>query len=130
MKTCVNVYSNILGKLKNLEVLITDRLGNLYSLCNVINKCDVVIGTRMHSCVIAKSYDVPIIGISWDKKIDGFFEMIGLGDFCLGLDEFNSSSILDRLKRIKENSFIQQSDMNEQVKILKRNIDDIILNFS
>jgi polysaccharide pyruvyl transferase WcaK-like protein len=129
MRTSLNVYSKVVGKLKNLEILITDRLKNLYSLCSVINNCDIVIGTRMHSCVIAKSYDVPIIGISWDKKIDGFFEMIGLGDFCLNLDEFSSDSIFDRIKRIKENNFVQESDMKEQIRDLKRNIHDIILNF-
>ena len=50
-------------------------------LCDVVTKCDIVIATRMHAGIVAKSYNIPIIGINWDKKISGFYQMIGLKDW-------------------------------------------------
>ena len=130
MIVACTLYSKIKNKLKNLEIVLTDRLQSLYSLCRVINECDIVVGTRMHSCIISKSYGIPIIGISWDKKIDGFFDMIGLNEFCLNYDGFNAHTIVDRIKWIKRKNFVQESDMHELITDLKRNIYHIVAKFS
>ena len=130
MIAAYTLYSKIKSKLKNLEIVLTDRLQSLHGLCKVINECDIVVGTRMHSCIISKSYGIPIIGISWDEKINGFFDMIGLNEFCLNYDKFNAHAIVDRIKWIKDKNFVQESDIYELMTDLKMNIYHIVAKFS
>jgi len=47
-----------------------------------------MIGTRLHSLVFAAQNAIPVIGIAYTPKISRFFSELGLGEFCLGLDEY------------------------------------------
>lgn len=41
-----------------------------------VSSCDLLIGMRLHSLIYAASYLIPMIGISYDPKIDHFLERI------------------------------------------------------
>lgn len=47
------------------------------ALALFIGGLDCVVAHRLHACIAAYSYRVPAIGLAWDKKLDGFFELIG-----------------------------------------------------
>src|SRR5690606_28403243 len=40
--------------------------------------CDLLIGMRLHSLIYAASQEVPLIGISYDPKIDQFLHRLGM----------------------------------------------------
>ncbi|MBW4081690.1 polysaccharide pyruvyl transferase CsaB [Paenibacillus sp. S150] len=42
-----------------------------------VGNCDVLIGMRLHSLIYAAGRRVPLIGISYDPKIDHFLEQVG-----------------------------------------------------
>ncbi|MHA6532697.1 polysaccharide pyruvyl transferase CsaB [Paenibacillus sp. BAC0078] len=42
-----------------------------------VGQCDVLIGMRLHSLIYAAGRRVPLIGISYDPKIDHFLERVG-----------------------------------------------------
>ncbi|MGN7762080.1 polysaccharide pyruvyl transferase CsaB [Paenibacillus sp. 22594] len=42
-----------------------------------VGECDVLIGMRLHSLIYAAGRRVPLIGISYDPKIDHFLERVG-----------------------------------------------------
>lgn len=48
---------------------------------------DIVFGMRGHSHIIGASYTRPLIGISTQRKVKGFMNSIGMGDFCLDVTE-------------------------------------------
>lgn len=53
-----------------------DALHPQQMLCEV-GQCDVLIGMRLHSLIYAAGRRVPLIGISYDPKIDHFLERVG-----------------------------------------------------
>lgn len=42
-----------------------------------VSRCDLVVGMRLHSLIYAASREVPLIGISYDPKVDHFLHRIG-----------------------------------------------------
>jgi polysaccharide pyruvyl transferase CsaB len=42
-----------------------------------VSRCDLIVGMRLHSLIYAASREVPLIGISYDPKIDHFLSRIG-----------------------------------------------------
>ncbi|MCI8387250.1 MAG: polysaccharide pyruvyl transferase CsaB [Clostridiales bacterium] len=51
-------------------------------LCGLISRSEFVIGMRLHILIFAASMKVPMIGISYDPKIDAFLDYIGLSRYC------------------------------------------------
>jgi polysaccharide pyruvyl transferase WcaK-like protein len=43
-----------------------------------VSMCDLLIGMRLHSLIYAASQQVPMIGISYDPKIDQFLQLLEL----------------------------------------------------
>lgn len=41
-------------------------------------KCDVLIGMRLHSLIYAASQEIPLVGVSYDPKIDQFLNRLGM----------------------------------------------------
>jgi polysaccharide pyruvyl transferase WcaK-like protein len=56
---------------------------------------DLLIGTRMHSLIIAFTQSIPIIAISWQGKVTAFMDYVNLSQYC-----YNLNSVNDRLEQI------------------------------
>lgn len=64
---------------------------------------DVVIGTRLHANIIALMAGVPTIGISYRPKVAQFFEMSGLGEYCIDLEDLTASLLQKKLANVEAN---------------------------
>lgn len=56
-------------------------------LLGLLKKAEFVIGTRLHMLIFAASAGVPMLGISYDPKINGFMNYIGEGERILDIRE-------------------------------------------
>ena len=61
---------------------------------SIYNQCTYVIGMRGHSLILASGQQVPILGISYNKKVNAFMEMLDLQNYCLNQNEITECSIL------------------------------------
>ena len=43
-----------------------------------VGRCDLLIGMRLHSLIYAASQEVPLVGISYDPKIDQFLHRLNM----------------------------------------------------
>lgn len=50
---------------------------------------DVLIGTRLHSLILATDTKTPIIGVSYHTKVNDFLQMAGLGEYSLPIDSLH-----------------------------------------
>lgn len=50
---------------------------------------DVLIGTRLHSLILATDTKTPIIGVSYHPKVNDFLQMAGLGEYSLQIDSLH-----------------------------------------
>jgi polysaccharide pyruvyl transferase WcaK-like protein len=58
------------------EVSIVDNYLEFDSLCGEIEECRFLIGMRLHSLILSALVNKPMVGISYDPKIDGFLNSV------------------------------------------------------
>jgi polysaccharide pyruvyl transferase WcaK-like protein len=56
-------------------------------MLSVVGNLDLLVGARLHSLIYSAVMDVPMIGVSYDPKIDSFLNAIGM-NFDLTVDNF------------------------------------------
>lgn len=44
-----------------------------------VARCDLLIGVRLHALIAAISSGVPVVGVSYDPKVDALFRRVGVG---------------------------------------------------
>lgn len=47
-------------------------------LARLIAGFEAVVAHRLHACIVAYSYGRPVVGLGWDRKLEAFFDMVGL----------------------------------------------------
>ncbi|MEM9015191.1 MAG: polysaccharide pyruvyl transferase family protein [Pseudomonadota bacterium] len=67
-------------------------------LVRVITLCNAVVSHRLHTHIVAFSYQIPIIGLSLNMKLDQFFEMSGRSEFLLRETQFNPDVVAERVE--------------------------------
>lgn len=73
---------------KNLKIV---HITSLDELLMFYSNQNLLIGTRMHSLIIAYTQSLPIIAISWQKKVDEFMEYIDSIHFCYQLNSVDAN---------------------------------------
>lgn len=91
----VSVTKDIRNKMKRAEkVDIIDRNLIPEDLLQVTSELDVVIGTRLHSLILATDAQTPIIALSYHKKVTDFMRSIKSSDLCIELKDLPTDSRL------------------------------------
>lgn len=81
---------------KNRTRVIDENLKPL-KLVELISKYDAVIGTRLHSLIVATCSETPIIAISYHPKVTNFMKLTGAENRCITIEDIqNDEKILSR----------------------------------
>lgn len=64
-------------KARGSVISVVDEIVNPQEMLAEVSRCDVLIGMRLHSLIYAASQRVPLLGISYDPKIDHFLARLG-----------------------------------------------------
>lgn len=67
---------------------------NYSMLINDIHTCDVFIGTRFHSIILATQGCVPSIGISYDCKLENYMKEAGIGEYSVNVEDVTEPMLL------------------------------------
>lgn len=89
-------------------------------LINIINSFNSIISMRLHSLIIAYSYNIPSLSITWDNKVNTFFEKIGCKNRCLSF-RLEEEKILDFIKNYNNYNY----DENIKRKIVLSTIENL-----
>ena len=65
-------------------------------LWNVYRSADLVIGTRLHACIMALAAGTPAIALGYQQKSAGVMEQCGMGDSVFAVDGLDGEVILER----------------------------------
>ena len=106
----------IIDKMSEKAVLISDSLC-FSEIMGVISASEILIGMRLHSLIYASGANVPTLAVSYDPKVDGFAEYIGLTDI-IDVTDFSKESFTKLGTKILENSETIKAKMNDVVKEL------------
>lgn len=87
---------------------------------------DVNIGVRLHSLVFSSVMNVPTVGISYDPKIDGFLEMLGMESTCT-YEKMDVQAVLEKVEKCLNEEKINYSNKIEEFKRMGNETLDKIL---
>lgn len=59
-----------------------------------ISQFDKIIASRLHSCILAFSMNIPFVGIDWNGKIKFFSKIISRADFVVSPNEINNPELV------------------------------------
>ncbi|WP_188204897.1 polysaccharide pyruvyl transferase family protein [Desemzia incerta] len=124
-EACMQVYN----KCKNKTKLTIQEVKYEKDLYEVYSKCDLIIGTRMHSLITAFAQGIPIIGFSWQQKVDAMFEMIEDTESVFDLFELSThyEEILEKCEsKLKDDGSTQRKEVMEKL-LQKEEINNNIL---
>lgn len=57
-----------------------------------------VVAHRLHACIVAYSYGLPVVGLGWDRKVESFFETIEVPDRFIGVEDCVPAAVADRVE--------------------------------
>lgn len=62
---------------------------------------DKVFAMRLHGLIFAMAMGTPMLGLSYDPKVDAFMEQAGLAGFCLPYEDFDWEAANDLLEEME-----------------------------
>jgi len=87
------------GRLEDCDgISVADRFADPSELARGVAGFDALVAHRLHACIIAYSCGVPAVGLTWDRKLDRFFESVGRERFVCDPRSFSPFETVDLLR--------------------------------
>ncbi|MFL2128263.1 polysaccharide pyruvyl transferase family protein [Ruoffia sp. FAM 26255] len=122
-----DVYKGIINKKKVKKI----NINGLKDLLNLYDGIDILIGTRMHSMIIAYTKYIPVIGLSWQPKVDALFDIIDSSSMLFNFGNLSNEilNIENLVKKLSNNLNYENKQISNQLKVIrsKANINEEIL---
>jgi len=108
LDTCNKIMSTMKNKSK-AKLIIIDNVADFKC---VLNKMEVVISSKMHPAVFSTSEGTPTVCIAYDHKQIGFFDVIGMPDCLISIQDVNYARLWNNLVHVYENRAIIRDKLN------------------
>ena len=128
------VNNNIRSKIQSTHgiFVIKDGLDH-YETKGIYENLDLLVGTRMHSCIFALSGNIPVIPIEYEYKTSGIMNDLGLGEWVIKIEEVTADRLIkmflkftaqkdDYLKTLTKNIPFYINEARKTVQLLKEGI--------
>jgi len=87
-------------------------------LLDLIGEIDLMVGVRLHSLIFSAIQGVPMVGISYDPKIDGFLSTLDMN--AVGrIEEVELSDLLFEIQKVWVNKDKVSKQLTDRIKDLK-----------
>ncbi|WP_094548230.1 polysaccharide pyruvyl transferase CsaB [Petroclostridium xylanilyticum] len=72
----LSIAKNIVSRMKGKAYVIKNKYSVPHML-GIIKKMDLIIGMRLHALIYAATFGIPVIGLVYEPKVEGFMKHIG-----------------------------------------------------
>jgi polysaccharide pyruvyl transferase WcaK-like protein len=96
--------------------------GDVRVLRRVFEAMSLVVGTRLHSCIIAMAAGTPALGLAYQPKTVGTYDLLGLRDLCLDVETFDPDELGDKVRKLLSGEGEASARVNEAVDEVKSRI--------
>lgn len=93
-------------------VRLTQAIGSVQTLLDAYQQMDFHIGSMLHSCILSASVGTPCIGLAYDIKHQGFFDLLGEPDLCLPADPFDPERLMAACERVMRQNEAIRAQIN------------------
>lgn len=105
----------------NPDTVILDNYKyNHHQLMGMMGCMDVLLGTRMHACVLAVAMSVPVVSINYVPKIKHFMHFIGIEDYSNDIDNLDEINLENCLLLAWKNRVALKRKIEEMLPDLKK----------
>ncbi|GAB6927569.1 polysaccharide pyruvyl transferase CsaB [Paenibacillus sp. JCM 10914] len=88
-------------------------------MLRAVSECDLILGMRLHSLIYAANQEVPLLGISYDPKIDHFLKRLG-SEPVGSSTSLDATALLRQMERLLDSKDEWIDDHSEQIAVLKQ----------
>lgn len=67
----------------------------------LIGQLFAVIGLRYHSNIFSAKMGTPFVSVSYEQKMKGFIDNIGLNDYCIDVTALNTDILVDKFQQLE-----------------------------
>lgn len=99
------VKKKLLANNINTEHLIPE---NAESLVKIISGFKAIIATRLHSCIVSYSLDIPAVGLVWNDKFSFWGENIGTPECFITVSDLKPEIIIEKLRTAIKGGYNQK----------------------
>ena len=98
------VANDLSSKMKHESYIIRNKYSIAQTL-GIVSRFDLVLGMRLHALIYAVSLSIPIIGLIYDPKVQGFLDYVGQpsAGHVSTLDYDNLKALVDNVWENKQN---------------------------
>lgn len=91
------------------------RVGDPSLYKGVAAQLAVLLGGRMHPTIFAASVGTPVVGLAYNPKFKGFFQLLGLADQVMDVQEFVKNQRVEDLARMVDQAIRERVPLRETV---------------
>lgn len=118
-KADYNMVEDVVRTCDNTRVSRVDIQSHIELFELYTNRLSFLISARMHSLIIAYTQYIPIIGLSWQRKINSMFKIINMENSCFPIDEIRDN--IETIVNIVNNDI----DNDNRILNIKHTLKDI-----
>ena len=82
---------------ERIQVLPYPPMQTTENLLQTIRGADIVIASRLHAVILSHLIAIPVVAISYDRKVDVHMSEIGQSKYCVNIEEFTSETLIGRM---------------------------------
>ncbi len=104
----------------SIRIVIPDK--NYQSIVEEYGLCDLIVGMRLHSLILASCLNIPFIAINNHPKIAAFIKELAMEGYSLNPEEISVDSIKNRICEVLNNAPTIKHRLYQQLIIRQQNI--------
>jgi polysaccharide pyruvyl transferase WcaK-like protein len=106
------------------EHIIDEPIHSVEDLLFQIGKTNIVIATRFHNVLFALLCNKPVISLSFHHKCESLMSAMGLMEYCLDINDFNSERLIDKFCDLEINSSKLKPLIKEKTIAFRKALDE------
>lgn len=112
--------------LKDAGVPLTVVTGQPRQLVAAYGELDLHLGGMLHSCILSASAGTPCIGLAYDVKHAGFFEVMDLPDYCVSAIDLDVDEVFAAVCKAHAEQQPLRKKILERRMVLEKTFDDFV----
>lgn len=103
--------------------IIDEPVTSVRSLLLEISATDIVVATRFHNVILALLCNKPVIAISFHHKCSSLMNTMGLSQYCLDINNFDTESLIEKFCELEINYSNVKSSIRRRTLELQKTLD-------
>jgi polysaccharide pyruvyl transferase WcaK-like protein len=91
-------------------------------LLQQISRADLVVASRLHGVILSHLIAIPVLAISYDRKVDVHMSEIGQNDYCVNIDRVDASTLIQRFSALRD---VRQRESAHLARAVQRNREQV-----